>query len=238
MAKLAKLPARKLRSWRIWGRLVCYANTQDDPGKAVQQKVRDFQTILSMCMDWIGGVDDDIGECRDLRDGASLQGLEARYRADIRRVLAWLSAPHQHVELSARATRFLSVYAAGVRMDISANGDYNAESDDPLILEWPKSCESVISPVCRFILEQIERHDIGGEALKDIIPIGSCERAGCDRFFVIERAGRGRFCSSKCRAGAYQGKLTKEEKAARMRKYRRTLKEQESRWVQRRKSRR
>jgi hypothetical protein len=95
----------------------------------------------------------------------------------------------------------------------------------------------VIAPVCKFILEQIERHDIGGEALSDVIPIGLCERSGCGRFFLIERAGRGRFCSDKCRAGAYQEKLTKEQRAARMRKYRATVKEQERGWIQKRKNR-
>jgi hypothetical protein len=121
-------------------------------------------------------------------------------------------------------------------MNINANGGYKADADDPLILEWPDSCESVIAPVCKFILEQIERHDIGDEALRDVIPIGLCKRSGCDRFFMIERAGRGRFCSAKCRAGAYQDKLTKEQRAGRMRKYRATRKEQENGWIKKRKS--
>jgi hypothetical protein len=193
--------------------------------------------MLSECMNWIGGGDEDVEACLDMKEGASLNDLETRYRADIRRVLAWLSAADQHIELSARACRFLSDHAAGVRMDISANGDYKADADDPLILEWPNPCKSVVSPVCRFILEQIERHDIGGEALRDVIPIGLCRRSECDRFFMIERVGRRRFCSSKCRAGDYQENLPKDEKAARMRKHRATLKEQESKWIQKGKSR-
>jgi len=123
-------------------------------------------------------------------------------------------------------------------MDISANGGYKAGADEPLLMEWPDGCESVVSPVCKFMLEQVERHDIGEERLKDVIPIVLCERSGCDRLFIIERAGRGRFCSSKCRAADYQSKRTKEEKAARMRKYRATRKEQERGWIQRRKNRR
>jgi hypothetical protein len=159
-----------------------------------------------------------------MRDGTSLNDLASRHRTDIRRVLTWLSGPDQHSELAARAARFLSVYAVGVRIDISANGDYKGDADDPLLMEWPEPCESVVAPVCKFILDQIESHDIEGEALRDVIPIGLCGRSGCDRFFVIERTGR-RFCSSKCRAGAHQDKLTKEQRAARMRKYRATLKE-------------
>jgi hypothetical protein len=152
-------------------------------------------------------------------------------------VLAWLSAPDQHSDLAVRAARFLRMYGTGIRMDISANPTFEGDdADEPLLMEWPEPCESVIAPVCKFIIEQIERHDIGGEALRDVIPIGLCGRSGCGRFFVRERAGRGRFCSDKCRAGAYQEKLTKEQRAAHMRKYRATLKEQESKWIQKRKS--
>lgn len=225
MAKLAKLHARKQWSRRIWGSLVSYANAQDDRGKAAPRKVRAFHALLCNCMDWIGGGDDDIGECREMKNGTSLNDVESRYRADIRRVLAWMSAPDRHKEVAAKATKFIAIHAAGVTMDISPNWSYEPDADDPVILQWPNSCDSVVSPVCKFILDQIEQHDIGEEQLKDVIPTGLCERAGCDRFFMIERAGRGRFCSSKCRAAAYQGGLTKEQRAARMRKYRATTKE-------------
>ncbi len=236
MAKLAKLRRRESLSWRIWETLARYANTQN--GRCIgHAQERDFQTLLSNCMNWIGGDKDDIAECRDLGDGTPLNDLEIRYRPDIRRVLTWLSDPDQHSELGARAARFLSIYAAGVRMDISANGDYKGDADDPLLMEWPDPCESVIAPVCKFILEQIERHDIGGERLSKVVPVGLCARSGCGSVFVSERTGRGRFCSDKCRAGAYQQKLTKEQRAARMRKHRATLKEQERGWIQRRRSR-
>ena len=129
------------------------------------------------------------------------------------------------------------MYGTGIKMEISANPTFAGEdADEPLLMEWPEPCESVMAPVCKFILEQIERHDIGGEALTDVVPIGLCGRSGCGRFFVRERAGRGRFCSSKCRASAHQEKLTKEQRAARMRKYRATLKEQERGWIQKRKN--
>jgi hypothetical protein len=237
LAKLAKLQTQKQWSWRIWESLVCYANAQDDRGKAALQKVGDFKTMLSECMNWIGGGNEDVEACLDMKEGASLNDLETRYRADIRRVLTWLSDPDQHSELAARTARFLGVYGASVKMAISANPTFDSEdADEPLLMEWPEPCESVVAPVCKFILDQIESHDIEGEVLRDVIPIGLCGRSGCDRFFVIERTGR-RFCSSKCRAGAYQGKLTKEQRAARMRKYRATLKEQERVWIQKRKNR-
>lgn len=176
-------------------------------------------------MDWIGGGNEDIAQCGDMKDGTPFNDLAIRHRLDIRRVLTWLSDPDQHKELAARAARFLGMFGTGIRMDISANLTFKGnDADEPLLMEWPDACESVIAPVCKFILEQIQRHDIGGEELREVIPIGLCERSGCGRFFVSERTGRGRFCSDKCRAGAYQGKLTKEQRAARMRRYRATLK--------------
>src|SRR6266851_7073384 len=115
MAKLAKLRLRELRSWRIWESLVRYANVPDDrSGRA--SNAEEFQALLSNCMDWIGGTNEDIAECGDFKEGTSLLDLEARYRADIRRALTWLSDPDQHSELAARAARFLSMYGTGVRM--------------------------------------------------------------------------------------------------------------------------
>jgi hypothetical protein len=224
MAKLAKLRLREQRSWRIWESLARYANAPDGRSRA-GSNAQEFQGLLSMCMDWIGGVDDDIAECGDLKDGASLSDLEAGYRADVRRVLVWLSAPDQCIGSAVRAARFLRLHGTGIKMAIDANMNFKADADEPLLTEWPDACQSVVAPVCKFILDQIERHDTGGEALRDVVPVGLCERSGCGRFFLIERVGRRRFCGSKCRARVDQDKLTKEQKAARMRKYRATIKE-------------
>jgi hypothetical protein len=117
------------------------------------------------------------------------------------------------------------LYGTGIKMSIDANMSFQADADEPLVMEWPDACESVVSPVCKFILDQIERHDTLDEDLSDLFPIGLCERKGCDRFFFRQRAGRGRYCGDKCRAAAYQDKLTLEQKAARMRKHRARLEE-------------
>jgi hypothetical protein len=224
MAKLAKLRSGEPHTWKIWEGLVRYANVQDDP-RGATSNAEEFQVLLGDCMDRIGGAKEDIAECRDVKDGASLTELEARYRADVRRVLAWLSAPGQDMVSAAKAARFLRLHGTGIKMFIDVNTSYKADADEPLVIEWPDACQSVIAPVCKFILDQIERHDIGIEGLRDVIPIGLCERSGCSRFFLIERVGRARFCSSKCRVRLYQSKLTKQQKAARMRKYRAAIKD-------------
>src|SRR4051812_20632950 len=182
-------------------------------------------------MNWIGGGDDDIRNCRDIKDGASFNELELRYRADITRVLAWLSAPDRHRELAPRAVDFLRRHGTGIKMEIAANMNFGANGDEPLVTEWPDACESVVAPVCKFIFDQVERHDIGGEPLSALIRFGQCQRTGCDRFFMIQRAGRKQFCGPKCKARANQDKLSKEQKAALMRKHRANLKEQEIGWM-------
>ena len=192
MRKLAKLQRRESLSWWIWETLALYANAQNDRSKVAQERY--FETLLSYCMNWIGGEKEDIAQCGDMQDGFSLTDLATRYSSDIRRVLVWLSAPDQPSELAVRAARFLSTHGTGIRMDISANPTFEGKrADVPLLMQWPEPCESVIVPVCKFILDQIERHD-RGEALRDVIPIGLCERSGCDRFIMIERVGRRRWC--------------------------------------------
>jgi hypothetical protein len=224
LAKVAKLRVRRLWPRQIWASLVEYANAEDEQGKA-PHRVQEFETVLRKCMDWIGGENEDIGECRDIKQGVSVHELEARYSADIRRVLTWLSAPEHHIDSAARAARFLRLYGTGIKMSIDANMTFKAGADEPLVMEWPDACESVVSPVCKFILDQIQRHDMLGEHLSDLFPIGLCERKACGHFFLFQRAGRKRFCDDKCRAGASQDKLTLKQKAARMRKHRATLKE-------------
>jgi hypothetical protein len=226
LRRLAKLQTRREWLRDIWESLVHYANTEDDQSNRSQtsgQKVQAFQEVLIRCMNWIGGEVDDIAACKDMKDGAGLGELERRHRVRITGLLMWIAAPEQHRELAVGAVDFLGKYGYGIRMNISPR-NFRVGNDEPLILQWPDSCESVVSPVCRFILDQIELHDSEGADLTDVVPLGRCRRAGCDRFLVVERTGRGRFCSDSCRAKAYQAGLTKEQKAAKMRKYRETIK--------------
>jgi len=235
LAKLPKLQIRKEWLREIWESFVRYANVKDDQSNrsgASTQKVQAFEETITRCMNWIGGQGDDIAACLDIKDGARLADLEVRHRADIKRVLAWLTAPERHRELAVKAVDFLGRYGYGISMDISPNWGFKECTDEPMTIQWPDSCESVVSPVCRFILDQIELHDSEGAELNDVVPLGTCGRAGCDRFFVVERAGRRRFCSDACRAKAHQGRLTKEQKAAKIRKYREADKERQRKWIQ------
>jgi hypothetical protein len=245
MAKIAKLQKSETRERDLWKAIILYANgaipVQSSP------QVEDFKALISAGFDWISEPGDFYGDatgiCQDVKDGMALEVLAERYWFDFRNMLAWLIAPDRwfHVsdeeeyayqEFAARAGEFLDHHAMNIRMSVFANTEFIPRSANPedrrLIAVGPEECFSVLSPVCKFVLDQIIRHDKDGEELRKVVPIGHCHRPGCNRFFMIERAGRGRFCSASCRAQKYQSGITKEEKAARMRAYRERLKDMAS----------
>lgn len=211
MAKLEK--SRKSWERRIWDAVVAYVNA-DNPARHKQ----DFEKLVVICLDWIGADESDMESCRDLK-GTSLDALAGKYRPEIARVLTWLSDPVAHQDVAGHAGEFLRKLGGDITMHVDGNARFKHE-EDPLVHAWPDHIGSVITPVCKFILDQIERHDVNGEPLRDVIPIGQCDWKNCTRFFVIERVGRARYCSGLCRANANQTALPKEVRAARMRKYR------------------
>ncbi len=214
MAKTKKNRAQQRREWerRIWSALVDYANTGER-----------FETLLVACLDWIGGDADDLEECRDMQRGASLESLAVTYREGIGAVLAWLSVP-QDRQRAQTACRFLMHHGNAIKMTWSDVSFDPTDKDSMLISEWPDTIGSVVAPVCRFIKEQIERHDIMGEPLRDAIPVGMCDRPGCGKFRLMKLNRPGHFfCSNLCKATFHQASKTSEERAQYMRRYRKTL---------------
>lgn len=202
---------------RIWGAVIDYVNTAT-PAHQRQP----FEKLVNMTLDWISGDESDMEGCRDL-ERTPLDALANQYRPELANVLTWLSDPAKHRGFAGQAVEFLRKFSSAIRVHIDGNAGFK-NADDPLVFEWPDEIGSVITPLCKFILDQIQRHDINGEPLRDVVPIGQCERAGCNQFFVIERVGRTRFCSGLCRAKVNQSLLPKEVRAERMRKYRQGLK--------------
>ena len=198
---------------RIWDALVHYANSGE---------VAAFSKIVNAGMDWIGGPteDGDVGDlevCRDYQTDSSLASLGTRYLPEVRNLLTWLSSPAQKDgDSTIRAVDFLDSHGTGkaVKMALTANTEHTDGEGRSLIFVWPDDLKSVLSPVCRFILDQIVRHDTGGERLRDVIPIGLCDRPGCGKFRVMRlvREDKHFFCSSLCRATFGQSNKTKEEK--------------------------
>lgn len=214
MSKLEKLRGHQNWERRIWEAVITYVNANDRHG---------FESLVTLGLDWIGADESDMESCRDLQ-GTTLETLATKYQPYIAGVLTWLSDPLKHAALAIPGAEFLRRFGRDFTMHVDGNARFEND-DDPLVYEWPDQIGSVISPVCKFILDQIERHDVNGEPLRDVIPVFQCEREGCNQLFLAERVGRARFCSGACRAKVHQSSMTKEERAERMRKYRQGLKD-------------
>lgn len=222
---------------KLWEAIIAYANAGPHDDALVQMK--NFMTMLAEGVGWIGGVFDDLAHCEDVQGQDKLADvrsrivavlerrvLEERYRPGIKRVLTYLAAPERYGDLAAfHAIEFLRLHGTAIKMHIGSSGF--APEVGLLISEyWPEKIGSVVSPVCKFILDQIERHDEGREPLREVIPIGLCERPGCGKFRIIKKQRKGHvFCSDLCRSNFGQANKSKETKAAYMKKHRATVKD-------------
>jgi len=226
---------------RIWSAIVSYASVApDDSPSAVARR---FKGALAECMDWIGGGLDDVQLCKDLQQVLSSQGekftstdqpevdkalelLAALYLVEVITVLAWLSVPERRGKLAPRAVEFLRKHGTGIIGHLGSSGRPFAESGLLIDEEWPEEMPSVISPICKFLLDQVHRHDLEGEPLRDAIPIVQCDRPSCGKFRLVRktRAEKNYFCSNLCKVKFHGAKTSKKEKAAYMRDYRKTVK--------------
>jgi hypothetical protein len=247
---------------QIWESLVRYANTefqQDDP----KQALKDFKALVALCMNWSGLVGGDFIDlekftvagskkarlisvviggdnfklCKDVRRGKSLELLATKYQKDIRQILRWLCT--RKPELADAALQFLLLYGNDVKWNTEANKKFDptGEHGYPFFyIKHPTDYGSIMSPVCMFILDRLERYHEKEEELRAVIPVAACERLGCNKFMVVKRSGRKRFHSDLCRVQASQG--SPEEWAAKMRSYRKEYSETIARMLGRRVKRR
>lgn len=209
MAKKTKAQKRHYREQRIWSGLVEYVNTGNG-----------FDRLVSNGLDWVGGdAEADLGQSEDIKAGASLDTLAVRYRENVRILLTWLARPDD--KAAGPACAFLMQHGNSIRYEWQQLSFDPKDNDSSLMSEWPNWIGSVVAPVCRFVKDQIDRHDVNGEPLRDVIPIGLCDREGCGNFRVLKLFRPGHvFCSNLCKATFHQSRKTKKAKAEYMREYR------------------
>ena len=224
----------------IWKLLVSYANTGGN-----------FRTLFFTCMNYCGTVgadslaEADVGVgfvgrkwvtvvinetgdsascCRDLHKGLTLEDGAKKYKQDFRRVLTWLTDRNSND----REAALSFLWKQGRDINIKAT------VDDDLYYQSIDEYGTVASPICKFILDRIDRYNEGRQLIvvdqnatpdhsyneklrKEILPLGLCKH--CRNFMVIERSSK-QFCSDLCRAESGQAKKTKAQKAKEMRHYR------------------
>ena len=222
---------RKERGWRIWEALVRYANS-GEPGE-LEQAFNESAELIPLIPIAPRIVDVDevreyAGSTKDEAIKAALRYWAEQYHSVFRSALTWLCRPDKHPELADNAAQFLWRHSEGMRWGLKyANHkfDETGNEGDPIFL-WPmlEHCRSIMSPICRFLIDRIWEFQEGRLALQEAIPLQICERDGCGNFTLAERQGRKRFCSDRCRALAYQG--SRDDWNAYMRKYRKLRKRQ------------
>ena len=150
--------------------------------------------------------------------------IALKLQPQLRGLLSWIADPNRMGPAQRRAA--LSFLLDHGEQELARyDFDPNDEFDDmgnvgyPLFY-WkrPRSFETVMAPIARFIFERLEQYNEGELPLDEAVPIVLCKREGCGNFSVSQRKTKD-FCSASCRTRNRQ-KEKPEEHAAYMRRYR------------------
>ena len=220
MGKLAKLQSLL----PLWARIVRYANA-DFAEERPEELYENLEELISLCTLWATKRDPTEFKVEFKASGTqpvqeTLSRFALQEQPNIRRVLRWLCAPNEDLKLANDALSFLWGQVEGIKRAVTLNEtfDETGKHGNPVLywkrLKWKGS----LGAVYEFIWNRIERYNEEEDEFREIIPLGICERPGCNKFMVLERKGRKRFCSDNCRVQAHQ--RSPEKWAAYMRKHR------------------
>jgi hypothetical protein len=204
----------------IWALIVRYSN--DGEG---------FRELIRSCAEWIGGLPADLDFCADIADGWEIEELGEKYRAATKDLLRWLTNPTDK-ELGRKCIAFLDEHGTQIKMKWEyVNYDPNGPEPILMLLEYPGEMGSVMSPICRFIKDQIDLRDESEYPLLKAFPIAPCKRPGCDGFKLVKKElKRGVLCSVECKAKWRKFTASKERKKKYAKKNRKDRKQQEKGW--------
>jgi hypothetical protein len=189
---------------KIWRLLIRYCNE----GEA-------FEELVDSCVvEWMGGISGDINTCLDFASGRELDELAKKYRTPLTEMLRWFTNPTDKV-LGRKHLAFLEEHGTQIKMAWPYAG-YDPNGEAPIFLDRPVEMGSVISPVCKFIKDQIDLHDESGIPLPKALPIGTCKFPECGRLVLVKKIRIGGiYCSSDCK-----GKRQKKQNAEHQKEYR------------------
>jgi hypothetical protein len=215
----------------IWHGIAEFANTDVGRDEELLHGYRVFRHLLILCEIRPPGLDFENPLDLSFRDldldskltGRSIQdALIHRIRElheDFRLMALWLADPGSCG--SAQRHRALDLLLEhgpewAVHSHISVNDDF---AGAPLFY-WKSvdGYQTIMTPVARFILKQIELYQDGPLELEEAVPIKVCKRPECRKIIVPRRATKD-FCSSSCRT-LHRQKVKREAWAAYMREYR------------------
>ncbi len=227
------------RARLIWAGLVQFANARFEAHSLGMGVALALRATIALCVqgnqeleDVQGSVFeleffDDVDRIQEMRkisadDAFSTIALELL--PQLRQLLAWIADPNR-LSLTERRAALSFLLEHGEQELRTCDFDPNDEFDDtgnagyPLFY-WkrPRSFETVMAPIARFVFDRLEKYNEGELPLDRAIPIVLCKREGCGKFSLGRRKTRD-FCSASCRT-LHRQKEKPEEHAAYMRQYR------------------
>ena len=236
IAKLFGAPTETHRERVIWHGLVALANTRLVRNGAELGLIYIKATIL-LCGWRLAGeltnLTEDLSCFRDIESEAEVSGkgldeaLTARIPSiqnQVGTLLSWLANPTACGPTASReALRLLLQHRSegAIDFDIELNDNFDDTGNKGYPLYYWKNIfgyESLITPITKFIFDQLEQYHSGELALDKAVPVIVCKRQGCGKFAVPRRRTK-EFCSDSCRT-LYRQKINAKDYAAYMRKYR------------------
>lgn len=202
-----------------WRAIAWYANADLE---TVDQAGVKLQYLLKLILGEICGslIGDGLSEFNDLAgrvriEGCSLEdallALAKGYQTEFRQLLTWLSSPNKNGNLADPAVAFLFDHVNLSLLEADANPEFDENGNQGLPYFYVLTgihCPTLITPLCKFIFDHIERYQQEEISLREAIPVLKCKRPECGRFMFAERPGRKEYCSDLCRAQRRRVALT------------------------------
>lgn len=237
LAKLFGAPGETNKERVIWHGLATSANTgMEGPGSPKLALIY-FQNLVWLCTWCLAGelteATRDLSSFRDLEVEARrtsrspeevLAGRASTIQEQLRTMLLWLADPRD-CKPEVRREGFRLLLQNSTESAIDFDIDLNDEFDDTGNQGYPMfywkhifGYETIMSPIARFIFDQLEQYHAGKLVLDKAVPLIVCKRPECGKFVVPKRGTR-EFCSDSCRT-LHRQKTKREAHAAYMRIYR------------------
>lgn len=218
---------------KIWTGIVEYSNA-DFGGAAASGHVSDFQGLYKGCIRWldptIGTFSDTMPsafseEMRNVLEGKlSAAEVFIGHQQSLRQILKWLALADQSEDEKQEAFAIFLKTVQSIKWEFDLNPKFDSKRPSAAFwIKTPVQFPQIIAPVFEFLWRQVERYRASDGDLKEILPIGLCDRPGCGRFRTIKTHRKGHFfCSNLCKASFHQSNKSNKARAEYMREWRET----------------
>ena len=215
----------------IWQGIAAYANAP----KFDDAVVKVLRNLIVRCLASVWVKPPDLSTIEEVKNHSKHSGITiedsllfwaAKYQTELRNLLKWLCDDDVYGRLGPGALRTLQTHSRGLALSIQDANYHIEENGNEGYSVWLwralDRCETLLSPICQFLVDCIFSFQ-EGLSYRKAIPIRICDRPGCGRFKLPERQRARCYCSDRCRSAEFQSNRPVEKKRKYMREYRRVL---------------